>query len=95
MPGRIRFIVGLLLVGLFVLFIVQNSEPVTLTFLMWAMSLPVAVVVAIPFLCGMLAGGLFVWREQRKEVRNHQLHGSPALAALATTNKKKQNKWWW
>lgn len=95
MPGRKRLILGLLVVGLLVLFIVQNSEPVTLNFLMWEMSMPVAVVVAIPFLSGMLAGGLFAWREQRKEVRNHQLHGSPTLAALATTSKKRQNKWWW
>jgi uncharacterized integral membrane protein len=94
MPGRARLIIGLLFVGLVVLFIVQNSEPATLSFLMWKMSMPVAVVVAIPFLCGMLAGGLFAWREQRKEIRNHQLHGSPTLAALATT-KKKQTKWWW
>jgi uncharacterized integral membrane protein len=95
MPGRIRLIFGLLVVGLLVLFIVQNSEPVMLNFLVWEMSVPVAVVVAIPFLSGMLAGGLFAWREQRKEIREHQLHGSPTLSALATTNKKKRNKWWW
>lgn len=95
MPGRKRMFVGVLIVAMIVIFIVQNSEPVTLNFLLWELSLPVAVAVAIPFLGGMLAGGLFAWREQRKEIRNQQLHGSPALAALATTNKKRQSKWWW
>jgi uncharacterized integral membrane protein len=87
--------IGVLIVTLVVIFIVQNTEPVTLNFLMWHLSAPTAVVVAIPFLGGMIAGGLFAWREQRKEIRNQQLHGSPALAALATANKKRQSKWWW
>jgi uncharacterized integral membrane protein len=87
--------IGVLIVAMIVIFIVQNSEPVTLKLLLWDLSVPVAVVAAIPFLGGMLAGGLFAWREQRKEIRNQQLHGSPALAALTTANKKRQSKWWW
>ena len=95
MPGRKRLIIGLFIVGLVVLFLMQNSGITTLYFGWWSIDVPAAVVVAVPFLAGMLAGGLFVWREQRKEVRNQQLHGSPALSALANVAQKRQTKWWW
>jgi uncharacterized integral membrane protein len=95
MPGRKRLIIGLLLVALVLFFIVENSTTVTVNFLWSELSIPLWVVGVVPFLIGMLAGGLFAWREQRKEVRNRQLHGSPALSALAGVAKKRQAKWWW
>ena len=95
MPGRKRLIIGVLLVALILFFIVENSKTVTVYFVLTEMSVPLWVVVVVPFLFGMLAGGLFVWREQRKEIRNQQLHGSPALSALAGVAKKRQTKWWW
>jgi uncharacterized integral membrane protein len=95
MPGRKRMFIGVVIVAMIVIFIVQNSGTTNLYLFWWVMDIPVAVVVAVPFLGGMLAGGLFAWREQRKEIRNQQLHGSPALAALAGTAKKRQTKWWW
>jgi uncharacterized integral membrane protein len=95
MPGRKRLIIGLLLVALVLFFIVENSTTVTVYFLWSELAIPLWGVVLVPFLIGMLAGGLFAWREQRKEVRNQQLHGSPALSALAGVAKKRQAKWWW
>jgi uncharacterized integral membrane protein len=96
MPGRKRLIIGLLLVALILFFIVENSTTVTVYFWrFFELTIPLWVVVGVPFLMGMLAGGLFVWREQRKEIRNQQLHGSPALSALAGVAKKRQTKWWW
>jgi len=95
MPGRKPLIIGVLLIALILFFIVENSTTVTVYFVVSEMSMPLWVVVVVPFLLGMLAGGLFVWREQRKEIRNQQLHGSPALSALAGVAKKRQTKWWW
>jgi uncharacterized integral membrane protein len=96
MPGRNRLILGLVIVGLILFFIMENSTTVTVYF--WGffeLNLPLWVVVGVPFLMGMMAGGLFVWREERKAVRQHQLHGSPALSVLADVAKKRQTKWWW
>jgi len=95
MPGRKQLIIGVLLVALILFFIMVNSTTVTVYFLWSELSIPLWVVVIVPFLIGMLAGGLFVWREQRKESRNQQLHGAPALSALAGVAKKRQTKWWW
>jgi uncharacterized integral membrane protein len=96
MPGRTRLILGVIIVALLLFFIMENSMTVTVSF--WPItevSIPLWVVAGVPFLMGMLAGGLFVWREQRKAVRQHQLHGSPALSVLADVAKKRQTKWWW
>jgi uncharacterized integral membrane protein len=95
MPGRKRLIIGLLIIALILFFIVENSTTATVYFFWSELSIPLWVVVVVPFLIGMLAGGLFVWGEQRKEVRNQQLHGSPALSALADVGKKRRTKWWW
>ncbi|NOT55750.1 MAG: LapA family protein [Deltaproteobacteria bacterium] len=97
MPGRTRLILGVIIVALLLFFIMENSTTATVSF--WPItevSIPLWVVAGVPFLMGMLAGGLFVWREQRKAIRQHQLHGSPALSALAdVAAKKRQSKWWW
>ncbi len=96
MPGRTRLILGVIIVALLLFFIMENSTTATVSF--WPVtevSIPLWVVAGVPFLMGMLAGGLFVWREQRKAIRQHQLHGSPALAVLADVAKKRQTKWWW
>lgn len=95
MPGRKRLIIGLIIIALILFFIVENSATATVYFFWSEISVPLWVVVVVPFLIGMLAGGLFVWGEQRKEVRNQQLHGSPALSALANVAKKRRTKWWW
>jgi uncharacterized integral membrane protein len=96
MPGRRRLFIGVLIVGFILFFIVENSTAVTVYFWrVFELTLPLWVVVGVPFLMGMLAGGLFVWREQRKDIRNQQLHGSSALSGLAGVAKKRQTKWWW
>lgn len=96
MPGRTRLIIGVGIVALLLFFIVENSTTVMVSFWgVFAPEIPLWLVVGVPFLLGMLAGGLFVWREQRKAVRQHQLHGSPALSVLADVAKKRQTKWWW
>jgi len=90
----VRVIVGLLVILLVVLFTVQNTEPVALHLLLWQLSAPAALVVALAFASGMLVGALFFWTEQRRMQRKQPATESDTSTQPITAVKKKQN-WWW
>lgn len=90
----VRVIVGLLVILLVVLFTVQNTEPVALHLLVWQLSAPAALVVALAFASGMLVGALFFWTEQRRMQRKQPVTGTAAPTQPVTAVKKKQS-WWW
>ena len=69
----VKFVVLLFLVVLFLIFIFQNIETVSVSFLMFEMNMPRALLLIITFMVGLLAGIFipFEYRRSRskKEIR--------------------------
>ena len=86
MPLRIT--VALLVLLLFVLFGVQNTDPISLELLFWRFSVPASMAVVGAFACGVIVGALLFWTEQRR-TRRRQL----AVAGQLPVTKKAS--WWW
>ncbi|HUU04967.1 MAG TPA: LapA family protein [Patescibacteria group bacterium] len=51
------FLLLILIIGATVLFALQNLQTITVTFLSWSVTLPIAVVVAGTYFLGMVSGG--------------------------------------
>ena len=54
----IKTILLLLLIGVAVIFIVQNLETVQLSFLKWSVTIPLSFATAIIYILGAISGGL-------------------------------------
>ncbi len=54
----LRILIGVVIGAAAVIFAIQNTEMTTYTFLAWGISAPQALVVAVVFLGGMVAGWL-------------------------------------
>ena len=86
MPVRIT--IALLVILLFVLFGVQNTDPIGLQLLFLRFTVPASMAVVGAFACGVVVGALLFWTEQRR-ARRRQLVGAGQLPA------KKKASWWW
>ena len=56
---KIKLYIGLALLGLVLIFILQNTEVVNLKFLFWQLTLSRALLLLLVFVCGLAAGLLF------------------------------------
>jgi len=56
---KIKLYIGLALLGLVLIFILQNTEMVNLRFLFWQLTLSRALLLFMVFACGLAAGLLF------------------------------------
>ena len=56
-----KFIGIVILLAFLVIFAVQNYQPVTVKFLLWAHETSMVLVVLVSFLIGCLVGGLALW----------------------------------
>jgi lipopolysaccharide assembly protein A len=66
MPMRIVYLfILLLLVGVVGVFVVQNSNLITLYFFDWSVSSPISLLTAVIYLLGMVSGGTVVGFVQR------------------------------
>ena len=86
MPVRIT--IALLVILLFVLFGVQNTDPIGLQLLFLRFTVPASMAVVGAFACGVIVGALLFWTEQRR-ARRRQLVAAGQLPA------KKKASWWW
>jgi len=60
---KLHSAIGIVIVGLIVLFTVQNVATVEVSFLAWSISLPRAVLLFLVFVGGVVAGLIFARRE--------------------------------
>jgi len=60
---KLQTVTGIVIVGLVVLFTVQNVATVEVSFLAWSISLPRAVLLFLVFVGGVVAGLIFARRE--------------------------------
>ncbi|NQV83591.1 MAG: LapA family protein [Rhodospirillales bacterium] len=60
---KLQTVIGIVIVGLIVLFTVQNVATVEVSFLAWSISLPRAVLLFLVFVGGVVAGLIFARRE--------------------------------
>ena len=71
-----KFIAGLVLLVPVLIFAVQNSAPITVTFLQWEFAVPLALLVYASLVIGIVLGVLFSYvgrvRKSRKEKRKQQ-----------------------
>ena len=86
MPFRIT--VALLVILLFVLFGVQNTDPISLQLLFLRFSVPASMAVVGAFACGVIVGALLFWTEQRRARRRQ-------LAVTGQLPVTKKASWWW
>jgi len=56
---KIKLYIGLALLGLVLIFILQNTEVVNLKFLFWQLTLSRALLLLLVFVCGLATGLLF------------------------------------
>jgi len=56
---KIKLYIGLALLGLVLIFILQNTEVVNLRFLFWQLTLSRALLLLLVFVCGLAAGLMF------------------------------------
>jgi uncharacterized integral membrane protein len=72
-----KFIVGIMIGILVIVFMVQNVEVVDITFLAWTMHLPRAIMILIVFVLGIGAGyvarGVRTRKKEKKEERKEEL----------------------
>lgn len=59
MAQAIRFWAGMTVLGLVVIFTIQNVTTVEVTFLLWTLKLPRAILLFLVFAAGALSGWLF------------------------------------
>ena len=62
---RVRYFAVALLSAAVVVFAIQNLQPAWVVFLAWRFEASVTLVIFVPFLVGLLAGGLTVWLMRR------------------------------
>jgi len=74
MAQTIRFWAGMTVLGLVVIFTIQNVTTVEVTFLLWTLKLPRAILLFLVFAAGALSGWLFS-RWHRPPAGPDQLHG--------------------
>jgi uncharacterized integral membrane protein len=83
-------------------FALQNTDSVTLHFLLWDFPpMKVGFAVGVPFIIGVFVGLLLSWRQHKKTQKMHQAPepGTPAAllanAPAAAAGGKKKASWWW
>ena len=84
----LRITIALLVILLFVLFGVQNTDPIGLQVLFLRFTVPASMAVVGAFACGVVVGALLFWTEQRRAQRRQLIVGGQ----LPT---KKKASWWW
>lgn len=65
---RVRYFAVALLSAAVVVFAIQNLQPASVVFLVWRFEASVTLVIFVPFLVGLLTGGLAVWLARRGRV---------------------------
>lgn len=83
-----RITIALVVILLFVLFGVQNTDPIGLQLLFLRFTVPASMAVVGAFACGVIIGALLFWTEQRRAQRRH-------LAMTGQLPAKKKASWWW
>ena len=69
-----RFILGIIIGVLVIIFMFQNVEPLTVKFIAWELSMSAAVVLLIVFAVGIIVGWIFrgAARRRRDKARTRQ-----------------------
>jgi uncharacterized integral membrane protein len=72
MAQTIRFWAGMTVLGLLVIFTIQNVAEVEVTFLLWSVKLPRAILLFLVFAAGALCGWLFSRWHRPPPVRDEE-----------------------
>lgn len=72
---RLFLFLALFIAVIIIVFTAQNQTEITLTFLNWELSKPLPVMLAVPFIAGVIAGIALVvpaWMKKSKAVKTHR-----------------------
>lgn len=85
---RIRYLAVAVLSAAVAVFAIQNLQPAAVEFLAWRFETSVTLVIFVPFLIGLLAGGVLAWFARRARAPASVPHPPPPPSPPAVPGKE-------